>query len=244
MIKMGNFKGKRSFTDSINDALNGIITAIINERNIKIDFTIGILVFLASIFLGLSRTELLIICLVVGVVIAAEMINTAIENTVDLITKEYNPKAKFIKDTSAGAVLIIAFMAVIIGYGIFFDKVNFILMNTLNLISGLPLHISFATLIIVIMSVIFIKAITKTGTPLKGGLPSGHAAVASSVVIIIWFLTNDIWVFIMSAILAGLVIHSRVESKIHTIGESIWGIIIGTLISIIIFGLCKFFQII
>jgi diacylglycerol kinase (ATP) len=241
---VSKFKEKRSFTDSINDALNGIIAAIVNERNIRIDFTIGILVFLASIFLGLSRTEILIICLVVGVVIAAEMINTALENTVDLITKEYDPKIKFIKDTSAGAVLILAFVAIIIGYGIFFDKLNFVLENTLNLISGLPLHISFATLLIVIMSVIFIKAITKTGTPLKGGLPSGHAAVAASVVVIIWILTKNIWVFIMSAILAILVIHSRVESKIHTIGESLWGAIIGTLISTIIFGLCKFFQII
>lgn len=235
---------KRDFVDSLNDALRGIINAITSERNIKIDFTVGILVLIASLIFGLNRTEIILICLTIGLVIFAEMTNTCIEKTADLITKEYNEEIKNIKDMAAGAVLIVAIISVIVGYGLFFDKINVGIENTLTYLSELPLHISFLTLMIVTMSVILIKAITKTGTFLRGGLPSGHAAIAASVVMIVWLLTKNMIIFLLTTILMLLVIHSRVEAKIHTVRESILGMILGFSISLVIVGLCKYFAII
>jgi len=235
---------KRDFVDSLNDALRGIIDALTRERNIKIDFVAGILVLIASLLFGLNRTEIILICLTIGLVIFAEMMNTCIEKTTDLITKEYNEQVKNIKDMAAGAVLIVVITSVIVGYGLFFDKINGGIQNTLTYLSELPLHISFLTLMIVTMSVIFIKAVTKTGTFLRGGLPSGHAAIASTVVMIVWLLTKNMIVFLLTSVLMLLVIHSRVEAKIHSIQESVLGIILGFSISLVIVGLCKYFGII
>lgn len=235
---------KRDFVDSLNDALRGIIDALTKERNIKIDFVIGILILIASLIFGLNRTEIILICLTIGLVIFAEMTNTCIEKTVDMISKKYSEEAKQIKDMAAGAVLIVAMIAVIVGYGLFFDKINVGIENTLTYLSELPLHISFLTLMIVTMCVIFIKAVTKTGTFLRGGLPSGHAAIASAIVMIVWLLTKNIIIFLLTTILMLLVIHSRVEAKIHSVKESILGVILGFSISLVIVGLCKYFGII
>lgn len=234
---------KRDFVDSLNDALRGIIDALTRERNIKIDFIIGILVLIASLLVGLKRTEIILVCLTIGLVIFAEMMNTCIEKTVDLIIKEYNEDVKKIKDMSAGAVLIVAIIAVIVGYGLFFDKLNFTIESSLNYLTELPLHISFLTLMVVTMLVIFIKAITKTGTFLRGGLPSGHAAISASVVMIVWILTKNIIVFLLSILLMLLVVHSRVEAKIHSVKESVLGILLGTSVTLVVFGLCKYFGI-
>ena len=74
---------KRDFVDSLNDALAGIIEALVHERNIKIDFVAGILAILASLLLGFNRMEIIIVCILIGLVICAEMMNTAIENICD-----------------------------------------------------------------------------------------------------------------------------------------------------------------
>ena len=83
-------KEKRDFVDSLNDALRGIINALTKERNIKIDFVIGILVLIASLIFGLNRTEIILVSLTIGIVIFAEMTNTCIEKTVDMISKKYS----------------------------------------------------------------------------------------------------------------------------------------------------------
>ena len=97
---------------------------------------------------------------------------------------------------------------------------------------------------VVTMSVIFIKAITKTGTFLRGGLPSGHAAISATVVMIVWLLTKNMIVFLLTTILMLLVIHSRVEAKIHSMRESVLGVMLGFSISLVIVGLCKYFGMI
>lgn len=235
---------KRDFVDSLNDALSGIIESLVHERNIKIDFIVAILAMLASLLLGFNRIEIIIVCILIGLVICAEMMNTAIENICDLITTERNPKIKKIKDTAAGAVLIVAFTAIIAAYGIAFYKLDTVLRDSLNILTELPLHLSIGTLIIVTLAVIFIKAINKKGTYLRGGMPSGHAALASSAVIIIWYLTQNTVVLLITLILALLVVHSRVEARIHTVLESILGIIMGFSISLVIFGLVKYLWLI
>lgn len=235
-------KKKRSFIDSFNDAMNGIITAISTQRNITIHFIIGILIFLISLFFDLSRIEVIILCFTVGAVIAAELINTAIENLTDMITMKYHPKAKVAKDTAAGAVLVMAFSAILIGYGIFYGKITHFTTSVLNSIVDSELHVSFVILMITIMVVIIVKAITKTGTPFSGGLPSGHSALAAAVVTVVWFFSRDIIVFIMTAVLALLVMQSRVEGKIHTTYEVIMGAFVGVFSSVVILGLCEMVQ--
>ncbi len=104
-------------------AFEGIFTGIKEEQNMKIHITIMILVIIFGIMLKISKTEWIICIILFGLVISMELINTAIENTVDLITKEKNEQAKIAKDVAAGAVLVSAIASAIIGLIIFVPKI-------------------------------------------------------------------------------------------------------------------------
>ena len=102
-------------------AFEGIFTCIRNERNIKIHCTVAILVVIAGAVLGITPTEWCICLTLFGLVIALELVNTAIESVV--VTTERKPLAKVAKDTAAGAVLVAAIMAAIVGLIIFVPRI-------------------------------------------------------------------------------------------------------------------------
>ena len=116
-------KYMKNFFKSFVYAFNGIFTTIKKERNIKIHIIIMILVIIFGIILKISKIEWIICITLFGLVISMELINTAVENTVDLITKEKNEQAKNAKDVAAGAVLVSAISSAIIGVIIFLPKV-------------------------------------------------------------------------------------------------------------------------
>ena len=104
-------------------AFEGILTGIKEEKNMKIHIAIMIIVIIFGIMLKISKVEWIICVVLFGLVISMELINTAIENTVDLITKEKNEQAKIAKDVAAGAVLVSAIASAIIGLIIFIPKI-------------------------------------------------------------------------------------------------------------------------
>lgn len=104
-------------------AFEGILTGIKEEQNMKIHITIMILVIIFGIMLKISTTEWIICITLFGLVISMELVNTAIENTVDLITKEKNQQAKIAKDVAAGAVLVSAIASTVVGLIIFIPKI-------------------------------------------------------------------------------------------------------------------------
>lgn len=103
-------------------AFEGIITTIKEERNMFIHFLIAIIVVITGVYVRLSLNEWFICLLLFALVFSLELINTAIENTVDLVATKKNKKAKIAKDAAAGAVLIAAIFASIIGIIIFLPK--------------------------------------------------------------------------------------------------------------------------
>lgn len=109
-------------TFSFKYAFEGIITTIKEERNMFIHFLIAIIVVITGIYVRLSLNEWFICLLLFALVFSLELINTAIENTVDLVATKKNKKAKMAKDAAAGAVLIAAIFASIIGIIIFLPK--------------------------------------------------------------------------------------------------------------------------
>lgn len=115
-------QGKQKFYKSVNHALDGISYVTEKERNFKIEIIIGIVVSILGIYLNISKEEWLILILTISHVLTFEMINTALERAVDLVTKEYQELAKISKDVSAGAVLIASLFSVIIGIIIFLPK--------------------------------------------------------------------------------------------------------------------------
>lgn len=109
----------KSLKESFSFAWRGFCHCFACERNFRIHLIAGVAVLFIALFLDVSLTEFGILLLLVAVVIAGEMFNTAIENIIDLVSPEYHPLAKVIKDVAAGAVFFICVIAVLIGIVIF-----------------------------------------------------------------------------------------------------------------------------
>lgn len=119
----GEIKKMKKLLKSFKYAFEGIFTGIKEEQNMKVHIVIMILVIIFGIMLKISTIEWIICIVLFGLVISMELINTAIENTVDLVTKEKNEQAKIAKDVAAGAVLVSAIASTIIGLIIFIPKI-------------------------------------------------------------------------------------------------------------------------
>lgn len=109
----------RALIRSFNLADEGIVYTIHTQRNMKIHVTLTLLVLLLALLLNIDNNDTLYLLLIIGIILFAELINTAIENTVDLVTSDFAPRAKLAKDTAAGAVLMMSLIAVLIGVMIF-----------------------------------------------------------------------------------------------------------------------------
>lgn len=109
----------RTFIKSLGHALTGIHTAWTYEFNMRIHCILAAVAFLTGLYLKLSRSEWLVLCLTITLVIFAELMNTALEANVDLVTKEHRPEAKLAKDVAAGAVLVTSLNALIVAWIIF-----------------------------------------------------------------------------------------------------------------------------
>ena len=116
-------KGKRTFKGSVKNCLDGISYVTKNEKNFKREIALGIIALILSYILKIDKIEFIIILTMIRLVLTAEIINTAIERTVDLVTKEYHELARIAKDVSAGSVLVTSIFALIIGIIIFIPKI-------------------------------------------------------------------------------------------------------------------------
>lgn len=101
-------------------AICGLQTAIKEERNLRIHLVVTVVVVSCAAYFSISKIEWLFIILAIGGMLALEILNTAVERLVDLVTKEYHPLAKAAKDLAAAAVFLYAIMAVMIGIIIFY----------------------------------------------------------------------------------------------------------------------------
>ena len=123
MFKKKFRKSKQPLWKSFYHAFQGIRVNILNERNLCIHFMVMLLVISFGFIFKINKIEWLICILLFGFVITLELMNTAIETAIDICMPEINPKAKLAKDTSAGAVLVVAIVSVVIGIMIFGPKI-------------------------------------------------------------------------------------------------------------------------
>jgi diacylglycerol kinase (ATP) len=223
---------------SFNYAFEGIIHVLRTQRNLRLHFLAAILVFAAAIALGVTRLQLIALVLAIGFVLVAEMLNTAIEGVIDVSTTSFDPNAKLAKDIAAGAVLIASIAALGVAYLVFEDAAGKRGTHVLDRLRNAPASLTLVALVLVILLVIATKAWTGRGTPLSGGLPSGHAALAFAAWIAVTFLVGDEHRFIVSSltlIMALLVAQTRVESGIHSVSEVAYGGALGALVTLAIF---------
>lgn len=226
--------------ESFNAAIEGFLYVVKTERNMRIHFLSAILILLLGIYLNFTPQELMILAISITFVLAAEMINTAIELIVDIIVEmEFHPIAKVIKDTSAGVVLLTAINAAIVGYLLFSGKVPFTIEEGITRLGQSPWHLTFISIIVVLSFTILGKVFLRRGTPLRGGMPSGHSAVAFAMWTVIAFLTRNGIVILLAFVMAFLIARHRIKDSIHTVWEVVAGAILGILSTGLIFQLLR-----
>ena len=236
-----------NFIEACNNAVNGIIYTATTQRNFRIQLVLAVIVMILSLFYGLDTSQFLCLVFALFFVLFAEMINTAIETVVDLFVDVYHPKAKISKDVAAGAVVLAACNALVVGYFIFFKEENLkaISDSIFNNMVKSPMHLAFVAIMLVVIAVISMKAgcskKTERGELVKEGfVPSGQSAIAFAALTAIWLNSKDIVTFTLALILSILVVENRVGSNARTKAEIVFGACMGVLIVLLIYGFTIF----
>jgi len=219
-------------------ALSGVALTFRTQRHMRFHiYTVGVVVLLA-LFLGLGPREWLILLFTVVLVLTAEMFNSAIEATVDLVQPGYHPLAKTAKDIAAGAVLITTTLSLVVGAVLIIGDQRWETIKAQVGAEGLgpPFMVRFALGALLLAFVIVIgKGLGKRGQVFKGGLVSGHACYAFFVAIGIMALTDKFLVSALAILLAAVVAQSRWEAKIHTVFELSLGALCGIIVGLLVF---------
>ncbi len=223
----------RSLRASFNYALQGIVYALLTQRNMRIHVLLAGLVLTLAVLLRVTRVELLILLLTIGLVIAAELINTAIEAVVNLVTQEYHPIARDAKNVAAGAVFVSSVVSLCVAYVVFIERLLYIDSRLIRPTYGSPLLTLVAVLTVATATVV-LKAFSGRSDLLRGGMPSGHAAIAFSLATAVFFVGEGLSVF-FGAALAVLVAQSRMESRVHSFLEVLIGALLGVSITVLFF---------
>ena len=232
-------KRPHSLVQSFNYAIEGVIHVLRRERNMRVHFALATVVLVLAFTYDVTKLELMALLIAISFVLVAEMVNTAVEEMIDLSKKGYDPRAKIAKDVAAGAVLIASVVAATIGYLVFIDRIRSPTYHLLNEVRAIPENLTIIALGLTVIAVITVKAISGRGTPLRGGLPSGHSAIAFGSWMAITFVTADfqhrVLISTLAFLMAFLVAQTRVESGIHTTAEVVYGGLLGTLVMLILF---------
>lgn len=227
----------RKWIRSANFAIEGILHGAKTQRHLRYHFFSAGAVLFLSYLLGVTRLEFIVIALAVIIVLSAEMLNTAIESVVDIISPEYSEKARIAKDIAAGAVLISAFGAAVMGYIILFPYVKVVFHEGFTIAKHSREEISLIAVILVLILVIITKSHFGKGHPLSGGMPSGHSALAFSVWVSITYLTGHFLISLLCFILAVWIAQSRVAVKAHNAWEVFLGALMGSSVTFLLFRL-------
>ncbi|MBI1921493.1 MAG: diacylglycerol kinase [Geobacter sp.] len=227
------------FIDSVNCAIEGILYAARTQKHMRQHFLAAVAILLAVLFLRVSAIEFTLLAVSICFVLFAELFNTAIETVVDMLSPEYSEKARIAKDVAAGGVLIAAVSAAVMGWLVLANHI-FPLYRELLAMFGTPAETgTLVAILVVVIAVVIIKALTGKGTPLHGGLPSGHAAIAFAIATAVSLNTQDPLTSVLSFALAAMVSHSRLLLRIHSTREVIAGALLGMGITLLILLLFK-----
>jgi diacylglycerol kinase (ATP) len=232
---------KASLLQSFNHAFQGLVYAVRHQRNMRIHLVIAVGVMVGSVLLDLTKLELVAVLVSVMFVLVTELLNSAVETVVDILTDQFDPRAKAAKDLAAGAVLVAAINALVVAYLVLADRLTGSTLKVFNAIRSSPPHLTAIAFAVVMAAVIAVKATQKKGTPLSGGLPSGHAALAfagwTAITFVVGKTNQGLFASLVALLMAVLVAQSRVETGIHSILEVVLGALLGMVVTTLIFQL-------
>lgn len=227
-------KNKTWFSATKN-ALNGIIRAFKTERNLRIDYIIGVIVFLTSFFFDFTKAEFASLCLTIGFVIFAEMINSTVEYVVDLLTDKIDDRAKAAKDIAAGGVLIASIVAAINAYFLFITKIkdaSFILIET---ILNSSTHLMVAILFVICILIVILKGIFSKSKNYVSGFPSARIVISYGLATYLLIITRNLLVGGVSFVLCFMISQLKRENDRISTWQVITSALIGVLLVIIVY---------
>jgi diacylglycerol kinase (ATP) len=220
-------------------AMNGMVYTFRTQRHMRIHLYVVLAVVLVGIWMNMGLRELLALLLTISLVLVAEMFNSAIEATVDLISPNYHPLAKFAKDIAAGAVLIATIIALVVCALIVLGESRWeslkLSLSTEGFGPSATLRLAVGLFLLFIIVVVG-KGLGQRGTVLQGGLVSGHAAYGFFLATSTIFLTDSALAAGIALILAAIIAQSRFEAKFHSVFELSLGAIVGVSLALLIFG--------
>lgn len=233
-------RASKSVLRSFRFAWEGLFFVFNTQRHMRAHFLIMFLVLVAAWGLEVTPYELLHLLSAFALVLVTEMINTAIEQTVDLAISTYDPRAKVAKDVAAGAVMVAtAYAVAVAAIGIATSETFW------NVVRRLPegppkphfgaLQAVLVAAILLAVLITWLKRKTGRGSFWQGGVVSGHTALGFLVATSIVIVTRDAAVACLALAMALLVAQSRVQARIHSPMEVFIGGALGIVVGVVIF---------
>ncbi|WP_438433359.1 diacylglycerol kinase family protein [Gorillibacterium sp. sgz500922] len=224
------------FLRSLHYAYEGVKYALASQPNMKIHFFASFVVVISAVFFRINPTHLLFLLLAITLVIVTELINTAIEKTVDLAMPERHPLAKIAKDTAAAAVLVAAVFAIAVGIAVFYRPVE----RWLHAVQGpsrtLSIESVWIYLLLVLLTVIVAESRFGRTLFLRPSLLSGVAASLATLIAISSTQTLPAFLAAFMAFLFLLLLYRR---KTRTLPGLLFGAAVGIAITLLLFELSR-----
>lgn len=236
----------RRFTDSFQHALEGVLDAYRSQRHMRVHFFAMAINALLALVYKLSAVETALLIVVITMVVVAEMLNTVIEATLNMITETYHPIARFVKDVAAGSVLVTAVSACLVGVCIYFHperlaRVRLVWITGEYVDNSAMLRALAMSLLLLLVIITALKVGRPRGSVLRGGVVSGQTAFAFCCATSLAFLirqTTFVYLAVTLAVLiAGLVAYARVQDHTQRIRTVFYGIVLGIAVPLLVFGL-------
>ncbi|NLH99105.1 MAG: phosphatase PAP2 family protein [Chthonomonadales bacterium] len=228
--------------NTVRFAAEGVLHCFRTQRHMQIHFLMLVLVLVSGLMLALDPRDMVMLLFAITLVIAMEMVNTAVESVVDMVATGYSSAAKLAKDVAAGAVLVAAVNAIITGVVIFFGAALPRISEASGGLETKPpdLTVVLAVGVLVMATlVIMTKVLTGRSNPelLRGGIISGHAAIGFFLAMTIVFTSGDRLVGLLALALAGLLAQSRVDAGIHTVQQVVLGAVLAVFLTASVYWL-------
>lgn len=236
----------RRFARGFHHALEGILDAYRSQRHMRVHFVFMALNAILALLYKLTALEVAVLMLCMTLVVFAEMVNTVIEATLNMVTETYHPITRFAKDVAAGGVLITALNACVVGLCIYcnperLQRFRSVWVEGAYQDDSAMLRAVAMSVILLLVVITFLKVGRPQGGALRGGAVSGHTAFAFCCTTCLYFLIRDTRVAYIGLALAGivslLVAQLRLHDPSHRVRTVVYGAAIGVAIPLIVFQL-------
>ncbi|MCS1350474.1 diacylglycerol kinase family protein [Mechercharimyces sp. CAU 1602] len=212
-------------------ALEGLKYTLVTQRNMRIHIVVALGVLFFSLFLPIKKTEVLLLFMAIVLVLVAELFNTVVEAVVDMVTKEYHPLAKVAKDVAAGAVLLCAGLAVIIGISVFYP-----VMESVTLTAWRESNAPIDTRVTVVLVFDFFLTLLVKGFMVRAKKsawePSMTTSLSFCIATLIAMTMPKLYVALLVYTLAALIAYTRFRVNIRRTRPVVIGSLLGVAVAL------------